>query len=112
MRTLRMTTRRWIFAVAIVAVSMGFVVEAKRELRLASQYGLRAQFHAREGRLHAGAFDGGRFRPPAGVSLEGFHAFSIPGPEVAAYHAKMREKYERAASRPWASVEPDPPEPR
>jgi hypothetical protein len=28
------------------------------------------------------------------------------------YHQAMREKWERAARRPWLSVEPDPPEPK
>jgi hypothetical protein len=28
------------------------------------------------------------------------------------YHAVMRQKYERAARRPWLRVEPDPPEPQ
>ncbi len=27
------------------------------------------------------------------------------------YHAKMKEKYDRAASHPWNSLTPDPPEP-
>jgi hypothetical protein len=29
----------------------------------------------------------------------------------AVYHAKMRDKYLQAASRPWLPVAPDPPEP-
>jgi hypothetical protein len=29
-------------------------------------------------------------------------------PVMAAYHARMRAKWERAAARPWLSVEPDP----
>jgi hypothetical protein len=28
-----------------------------------------------------------------------------------AYHARLRRKYEHAASRPWLNVAPDPPEP-
>jgi hypothetical protein len=27
------------------------------------------------------------------------------------FHARLRQKYERAASRPWLAVEPDPPPP-
>jgi hypothetical protein len=30
---------------------------------------------------------------------------------LATYHAKMRDKYERAAAYPWLSVAPDPPRP-
>jgi len=32
--------------------------------------------------------------------------------ENAAYHAALKEKYRRAADRPWLSVEPDGPEPK
>ena len=31
--------------------------------------------------------------------------------ELATYHAKMHDKYERAAAYPWLSVAPDPPKP-
>jgi hypothetical protein len=30
---------------------------------------------------------------------------------LASFHARMKQKYERAASRPWRSVPPDPPPP-
>ena len=33
------------------------------------------------------------------------------GEQMAAYHRALKEKYDRAAGRPWLSVEPDPPEP-
>lgn len=31
-----------------------------------------------------------------------------PRPEMAAYHVRMRRKWERAAARPWLPVDPDP----
>ncbi len=31
--------------------------------------------------------------------------------KLASYHAALRQKYERAASYPWLTVEPDPPRP-
>ena len=36
-----------------------------------------------------------------------------PRPDIAAYHVRMRRKWERAAARPWLSVQPDasPPDP-
>jgi hypothetical protein len=34
-----------------------------------------------------------------------------PKPEVAAYHSRMRRKWEQAAARPWLPVDPDPPPP-
>jgi hypothetical protein len=31
---------------------------------------------------------------------------------IFAYHGRLRQKYERAAARPWEPVAPDPSEPR
>jgi hypothetical protein len=44
--------------------------------------------------------------PPAPPAL-GFRRRA----EMAAYHARMRRKWEHAAARPWLSVDPDPPPP-
>jgi hypothetical protein len=32
--------------------------------------------------------------------------------ELADYHDRLRQKYDRAAARPWLSIEPDEPPPR
>ena len=103
MRLPRMTTRRWMISVMILATLLGIFVEIKRELRLAYQYQLKAKFHALQEDVNQGA----EFSGPAGM-----YAYSFPNPEVAAYHVKMRRKYETAAARPWKSVEPDPPTPK
>jgi hypothetical protein len=42
---------------------------------------------------------------------EGYRAAAARAATRAAYHDAMRAKYERAVSRPWISVEPDPIEP-
>ena len=88
----RMTTRRWMVAVAVAGLLMAIGLEVRRELRLARRY-----------RAWADAwghclvwYDGRR------------------GDQRSAYYcAKMKRKYERASSRPWLPVEPDPypPEP-
>jgi hypothetical protein len=36
------------------------------------------------------------------------YAHATANPELAAYHAEMRRKYENAATRPWLAIEPDP----
>jgi hypothetical protein len=95
-RMLKMTTRRWIFAVVIAATFL----EGYREWELSRQYRLKARMHA------------GREGPQQVKIGAGFYVYSLPGPDVAAYHAAMRKKYERAATRPWKSVEPDPPAPK
>ena len=41
-----------------------------------------------------------------GVALE-----EPENPKLAEYHRQMSRKWERAASRPWEAVEPDPPAP-
>lgn len=96
MRLPRMTTRRWIFTVVIAAA----LLEGYRELELCQQYRLKAKLHA------------GREGAQPVIFVAGFFGYSLPSPEVAAYHKAMRKKYEQAATRPWASVEPDPPEPK
>jgi hypothetical protein len=37
---------------------------------------------------------------------------ALPQGELYDYHGRLEEKYAMAASRPWLSVEPDPPEPK
>ena len=99
MRLPRLTTRRWIVVVAIAAMS----VEVYREVRLAAQYRLKACMHQQ---IECGS--------PTPVltgagRASGFFAFHVPDPEVASYHAALRQKYEYAALHPWLPVAPDPP---
>ena len=45
------------------------------------------------------------FRGTSGAA--GVYAHGTVNPELAAYHAEMRRKYENAAARPWLAIEPD-----
>ena len=51
------------------------------------------------------SLDGGESRVPATAPMPPGYR---PRPEVAAYHVRMRRKWERAAARPWLPVDPDP----
>jgi hypothetical protein len=99
MRLPRMTTRRWIGAVAVVGLLMGAIAETIRELRLAREYRARASTYGVVLRLNRGervVIGGVILGPGAG------------DPTLAAYSAEMERKCVRAAHYPWLPVEPDP----
>jgi hypothetical protein len=102
MRLPRMTTRRWIATVVISAALLGLFVEINRELKLASHYRLEARLHS----LQESASNGTVFHGIGAAA--GTYAHGTANPELAAYHAEMRRKYENAAARPWLAIEPDP----
>jgi hypothetical protein len=105
MRLPRMTTRRWMVMVGIVAIALG-VIEIVRERRLASGYRLRAKFYATwEASTGDIVFTGsGRAQGLTAVA-------KAPDEGQKAYAASMRRKYEWAAAHPWLPVQPDPPPP-
>src|SRR4051794_13948490 len=96
---------RWLMAmVAVVAVLMFGI----RLWRLRVAYQQQAALHgrlevsARRIAKYSGALGRIGLEPPgAGAGLD----------RRAEYRAKLRQKYEQAAARPWLSVEPDPPAP-
>jgi hypothetical protein len=97
----RMTTRRWMLAVALVAASLGGLGWAEKMiqrralcLRRATDYAVRKQT------LCCRVSE----RPTA-QELDENRIMS-------AYYDQLVRKYERAAARPWLSVEPDPPVPK
>jgi hypothetical protein len=103
MRLPRMTTRRWMVAVAAVALLMGIGSEVVRELRLASRYRRLADGYRFVEELNTGK--------PA--SFGGTTTIQIaPSPEWATYYGEMRRNYERAARFPFFPVAADPPEPK
>jgi hypothetical protein len=100
-----MTTRRWLVAVAVVAVPLAVWDEivALQQRRLdyelrALDHGLAAQVYGRDSE-----------------ELPVVYCFSPPppsDPRKAAYHAALAHKWMEAARWPWLPVAPDPPEPR
>jgi len=105
----RMTVRRAMVAVAMVAVPLGFWSRAmldRRHDRLAE-----AAYHARregEERRNLDAFAEARRAGPVGASVQKMEQASRLRVR---YHAGRKGVYQHAAARPWASVPPDPGEP-
>lgn len=82
---LRLTVRRMMAAVAILAILIAMGLQWWRLHQ-------KAEYHA------------------WGIVLSG----NLKGPmgeELAEYHARLRDKYESASARPWLPVDPDPPPP-
>ena len=109
MRLPRMTTRRWMVAVMVVALS----IATERMRRESFRYRELVERHARlERAFRKNAALLPLMKPSDWESLCGQMALSLSrSPERAAYHASLRRKYEHAARYPWLPVEPDPPEP-
>ncbi len=137
MRLPRMTTRRWMVAVAVMGLLMGGVVGGVRLKRRHDYFLNLVEFHLQlerqyvpweraarnslqqsdltlnflEAARHAESNDGvelGILRPAVEWERQSATRFA----QAIAYHAAMARKYRRAARYPWLPVEPDPPEPR
>jgi hypothetical protein len=98
----RMTIRRWIVIVTISANLLGVAIEVNRERRRASHYRSITHGYSIAEKLNRGQM----VTLPSGRIVQ-----SAASPELSGYYAEMQRKYERAASYPWLSLEPDPPIP-
>ncbi len=94
MRLPRMTTRRWMIAVAFVAAMMGWFALQRR----AEQFQRLAASHGREAEVFRNDMDMGISDPALIKRLD--------------YHEEMRRKYDRGVLYPWLLVAPDPPKPK
>jgi hypothetical protein len=106
MRLPRMTTRRWMIAVAILAVGLATDALFRRHLAL-RQRRQRAAYHEKIEKLVTatiGELDLAARSPKAAAQVRANAA-------IRDRHARLKEKYRRAARYPWLPVEPDPPEP-
>ncbi len=104
MRLPRMTTRRWMLAVAAVAILLGLVVETARRRR---EYLHRAAHHQELSLRNGSIFGEGvmiRYNPTTRKS-------DMTSLRKIEHHERLAEKYRQAARFPWLPVEPDPPEP-
>jgi hypothetical protein len=90
MRLPRMTTRRWMVAVAIMGIVLGVTIERRNRFRKIAAHH-RAELMKLVSRMNP--FSGDRSWRP----LE--------------WHESMARKYERAARFPWLPVKPDAPGP-
>jgi hypothetical protein len=95
MRLPRMTTRRWMIAVAVLALVMGGTAYMIRLARLSDRYRQAAPaFRTAEKAFRGGP--GWRNEDQRRATAERF--------------GRVAEKYEHAARSPWLPVEPDPPQ--
>ena len=95
MRLPRPTTRRMMELVAAVAVLLGAVMLKQRS----KSYRARAALHAASRQMYL------RKAEQTASGQAGHYR------ELASYHERLRQIYERAARRPWLPVPPDPPAP-
>ncbi len=111
MRLPRMTTRRWMVAVAVFALSIGVGVQLHHRR---AAFLSRAQIHSEQAawRLADSVTLCGR----AIGNMDDIELASLKRrinilPQLVAYHRAQDQKYRRAARYPWLPVEPDPPAP-
>ena len=95
----RITVRRLMVAVALLAAVLGLGVESKR----------RQERFAALAAYHAGFYRGSIFIGGTPEDSKEFHAWLISDFD---WHATMAEKYRLAARYPFLPVLPDPPEPK
>jgi hypothetical protein len=105
-----MTTRRWMIAVAIVAIGLGAWILGARSRAYAVQAGNHG-YREFMCRLAIRAYEAN----PRGVTVSGPEPVEViidRSRRLTGHYAALKRKYERAASRPWLPVAPDPPEPK
>lgn len=93
----RFTVRRMMVGVAIVAL----ILVGSRIVWLRHRYRNLAQ-----------SYDVKEFALAFGVQDERVSVESVRAWKKIEYYAALKRKYERAASRPWVPVPPDPPPPQ
>jgi hypothetical protein len=96
----RMTTRRWMIAVAVAGIVLGPLV----------YLGQRSRRFDRISWVHVRAMSKGAIEA-ANLKRRGDPRAKLAYAR-ADYHQAMWLKYLRASRTPWLPVEPDPPEPR
>ena len=101
MRLPRMTTRRWMVVVAVLALLAGVAIELQRR---------RARFHAIAARNRAKEINP-QF-PYLSITYKEWESLTKRWPRLRPYYAAMRKKYEFAERYPWLPVGSDPPEPQ
>ncbi len=112
MPRIRLTVRRLMVLVLLVAILMAAGIEARRLLLRSREYRGHLAYHTRrerEERRNLGVAESIRRKGKTlnrEMSLvEEVARLRIP------YHARLRRKYERAVTQPWEPLPPDPPEP-
>ncbi len=106
MRRPRMTTRRWMIAVAVVGLALTLEVAARRLIDLRSAYEVRAGQYWFANLAYDDPPDYDDPQTPEEIRrMEHREAMRW-------YNYELYEKYTQASKRPWLPVEPDTPEPK
>jgi hypothetical protein len=114
MRLPRMTTRRWMVAVALVSIPLSGY--KSRQLKQRHDYFLsRLEYHARREDEAVGWERTDRImverEKRAGSRCDDLRRHLDQISQGVEYYSALARKYRRAARYPWLLVEPDPPEP-
>jgi hypothetical protein len=117
MRLPRITTRRWMIAVAVVAAGLGAWDLTRRRQRYVERASTMAEKEYGS-EITILVTSGADVNPCHILIPDGFNPLAAPLPadlvslrDRFLYFQRMRTKYEYAARHPWLLVEPDPPEP-
>lgn len=128
MRLSRMTTRRWMIAVAVAGLVMGGIISGVRLTRRRDFFLSRMRYHAAFERWHVQQEPlarhllreieqsiekarHSRSEEPYRTLLEHDRRIVTGLIRTLAYHTAMTRKYRHAARYPWLLVEPDQPPP-
>jgi hypothetical protein len=106
MRRSRMTTRRWMIAVAVVGLLLGVVVGGQRLQQRRDCYLQQANNEARWENYFRSMASRVASRPPLQQPSIIFAGRTYSVAELAAEYAERKVTYLHAASRPWISVPP------
>jgi hypothetical protein len=101
----RMTTRRWAAVVLLAGTLAGMVDHLRRVIDRRMEYQSRARMHRFMSIRYDDVYDLDQWSSPEALRFREYQH------RMLRYHAQLTRKYELAASRPWLSVEPDPPPP-
>jgi hypothetical protein len=102
-----MTTRRWMIAVAVVAIGVGAWMLIMRSRSYAALATLYAESE-KECRRIVEADEGNRLDA---AIWKDWITYARRSRRLLLHHAALRRKYELASRQPWLPVVPDPPAP-
>jgi hypothetical protein len=115
----RMTTRRLMVAIAVVALLMGAAMTWRKHLeyaRLASYYGQQLRMLENTWGAVPELFGGTSTimleMSPITPGRQPLPPVAYDTKEVIDYHRLLWRKYTQAARRPWLPIKPDPPYPK
>lgn len=104
MRLPRMTTRRWMIAVAVLCLTFGGLAGLQRMNERSQRFRALARNHLHQETVDRLALQGSEAHGAAKAITEKHRMLTE-------YHRALNLKYKRAARLPWLPVPPDPPKP-